>query len=163
MLRLISRNSRLLLALCLAAQSAGVWAALGEPVSSLFATKSMASSRASNAPAPATAPNVPYQIIETALDSGTRVKEYVSPQGRVFAVTWQGPVLPDFSTLLRNHFPAFKQSAERARSNGVRTSTLKLSLDGLVMRSTGRMGAFEGFAYLPALVPVGVVVDDLLQ
>ncbi len=123
-----------------------------------MASTSVASSRAARTP-----PNGSIQLQESLLANGTTVKEYATPQGRVFAVSWRGPVLPDFSALLGTHFPTFRQSAERAREQGVRNSTLALNHGGLVMRSTGRMRAFEGFAYLPALVPDGVVIDELLQ
>ena len=36
-----------------------------------------------------------YFTRDTTLAAGTRVREYVSDSGIVFAVTWEGPMLPD--------------------------------------------------------------------
>lgn len=152
-----------LLAVCLTTQSTSTLAALGEITTVPVAIKSNASSTAPSFTAAGTTPFVSIRTHEALLGSGTTVKEFATPQGRVFAVSWRGPVLPDFSALLGTHFPTFRQNAESVRDKGVRKSTLALNQDGLVMRSTGRMRAFEGFAYLPALVPDGVVIDELLQ
>src|SRR5215475_9542856 len=40
-------------------------------------------------------PLVAYDIHEIQTPSGTVIREYVSAQGKVFAVTWRGPGLPD--------------------------------------------------------------------
>ena len=45
-----------------------------------------------------------YVMRETTLPTGTRVREYVSESGTVFAVTWEGPFLPDLKALLGKYF-----------------------------------------------------------
>ena len=45
-----------------------------------------------------------YDVHQMRIDGGTVVKEYVSPEGRVFAVTWQGPFVPDMQQVLGSYF-----------------------------------------------------------
>ncbi len=104
----------------------------------------------------------PYQTQETVLPNGASVLEFTDLQGIVFAVAWQGPTLPGLRELLGNYFAAFKSATDQARANGQGRSAVNLRLGGLVLRSTGRMRAFEGFAYAPGLVPAGVNIDDVL-
>ena len=97
------------------------------------------------------------------LENGTTVHEYATPAGQVFAVVWRGPVLPDLSALLGGYFAGFKAEAERARSMGQRGAPVHLASDKLVVRSTGRMRGFFGYAYAPDLVPAGLNIHGLLQ
>lgn len=104
-----------------------------------------------------------YTVEETRLENGTSIREYADPTGLVFAVAWQGPVLPDLSALLGNYFNAFKLETDQARLLGRRGAPVDMSRDGLVVRSNGRMRNFFGHAYATDLVPSGVSVKDILQ
>ena len=103
-----------------------------------------------------------YTIQENLLDNGTRVQEFVTPTGVVFAVAWRGPVLPDLKALLGDYLSIFQRHTDSARQAGLRGGPVNLVQAGLVLRSSGRMGDFSGHAYVPALVPVGVNIHDLL-
>jgi hypothetical protein len=108
------------------------------------------------------AQNTNYTTQELQLDSGTLVREYATPAGVVFAVTWRGPVLPDLSALLGNYFSTFKQETDQARTAGKRGAPVNLMRGDLVVRSNGRMRNFFGHAYVPSLIPPGVLINDLL-
>ena len=96
------------------------------------------------------------------LESGTLIQEYASLAGQVFAVTWEGPVLPDLPGLLGSHYGSFKAAAEEARQAGFRGAPVSLVHAGLVLRANGRMGHFFGHAYLPMWLPAGLNIDALL-
>ena len=96
------------------------------------------------------------------LESGTLIQEYASLAGQVFAVTWEGPVLPDLPSLLGSHYGSFKAAAEEARQAGFRGAPVNLVRAGLVLRANGRMGHFFGHAYLPVWLPAGLNIDALL-
>ena len=49
-----------------------------------------------------------YSVHEISRDDGTLIREYVSPAGKVFGVSWKGPSLPDLSQLLGSNFAEFK-------------------------------------------------------
>ena len=103
-----------------------------------------------------------YTQTSTLLDTGTRVTEYATPAGMVFAIAWQGPVLPDLGTLLGSYFSTFKTEAERSRSQRNLGTPLRIETSNLVVRSRGRMRNFSGNAYAPALIPAGLVMTDVL-
>ena len=113
-----------------------------------------------------------YQSVQTAqglkvcaleLNNGTVVKEFVDASGQVFALRWSGPDLPDMSMLLGSYLPVFKASVQAARQAGKRGGSVVVQSGGLVLVSSGVMGAFQGYAYLTALLPPGVDVQALLK
>lgn len=101
------------------------------------------------------------QTIE--LHSGTLVTEFVDTSGTVFAVSWTGPVLPDFGVILGSSVDAFNTQAQTARQAGKRGGTFGFDANGLVVVSAGHMRSFHGFAYLAARVPSGVDIHNLVH
>ena len=89
---------------------------------------------------------------------GVLVTEYVS-QGVVFAVTWNGPVMPDLPSLLADAFPALRAwlDAHPAPPN----RPVRMDTAQLVVHAGGHMRAFKGLAYLPAQVPPGYDITQL--
>ena len=94
--------------------------------------------------------------------TGTVVQEFVNAQQVVFAVVWQGPVLPDLAAFFGDHYVAFQRAAKERRAAGQRGGALLAQQPDLVMVSRGRMGRFQGHAYIPSLVPSGVNIQALL-
>ncbi|HEX4025672.1 MAG TPA: DUF2844 domain-containing protein [Steroidobacteraceae bacterium] len=104
---------------------------------------------------------VQYDMQEITQGAQT-VREYVTRSGQVFAVTWQGPVPPDLRQLLGTYFGRFQEAAAAShRTNPGVHRQLNIVQSDLVVQSSGRLRAFRGLAYLPALVPDGVSVDQL--
>lgn len=89
------------------------------------------------------------------LANGLTVRQYVDASGQVFAVAWDGPVLPDFARLLGPHFAAYQHS-QRQQQRGV-----SIRSADLVLESGGMMRAFGGRAYLPAQVPATLSLQDI--
>lgn len=100
-----------------------------------------------------------YTTRDSTLATGTRVREYISQGGIVFALTWNGPVLPDLKALLGPYFDAMV--AESARMPKAGRSQLTVNLPGVVINSGGRMRAFEGSAWIPAQLPAGFAAEDV--
>jgi hypothetical protein len=80
----------------------------------------------------------------------------VNPQGKVFGISWSGPVMPDLSQLLGPYLGQFQNSpnTKRARRRGA-------SLDDgeLVVEISGHMRAFFGRAYLISQLPAGASAE----
>ena len=148
----------MLLSLALAGGAEEAVAALGQAPSTMIAASGV--KRLAAAPA---AQSGLYVLHETLLENGTRVREYATPSGLVFAVAWRGPVLPDLSALLGDYFISFKAETDQARLIGKRGSPVNLERGDLVVSSSGRMRNFFGHAYAPALIPTGVNIKDVLQ
>jgi hypothetical protein len=99
-----------------------------------------------------------YTLHEIQLPSGTTVREYVSAGGTVFGVAWQGPFMPDLRQLLGSYFPQYVDAASLKQGQ---RGPMTVIQPGLVVRSGGHMRAFSGQAYLPALLPQGVSVEEI--
>ncbi len=100
-----------------------------------------------------------YVVRDTNLTTGTRVREYIAGSGLVFAVTWEGPVLPDLKALLGKYFDAMAAESKRMPRAG--RSHLGVNLPEVVINSGGHMRAFHGSAWIPAQFPAGFSADDV--
>jgi hypothetical protein len=141
------------------------WATLGQTLPSGSATpvtRSTAARVNAAGVSTTTAGTSSYGVRSTTMDSGTVVSEYATPAGLVFAISWQGPTLPDLSALLGNYFPTFQSEAAASRSQRSLGTPLLIQTNGLVVRSRGRMGDFSGQAWAPALIPADVNIADVL-
>ena len=94
-----------------------------------------------------------YTVHEISSAGGMVVKEYVSPGGMVFGVSWQGPAMPNLPNLLGSYFPQFQQAAQ---SSPHRRGPVALHTDQVVVESGGHMRAFRGRAYVPSLIPSAI-------
>lgn len=103
-----------------------------------------------------------YAIAATVLPSGTVVREFVNATDQVFAVSWEGPLLPDLAQLLGPYADEYQQAVQQQRAMGQRGGVVQVQKSQLVVVSRGRMGQFKGHAYVPTLVPVGLNMQALL-
>jgi hypothetical protein len=99
-----------------------------------------------------------YSVHEIETPAGTLVREYVSPTGKVFAVAWRGPKMPDLKQTLGVYF---QQYSDAPRTRPADHKHFSLTLPGLVMQSSAHMRAYAGRAYVPALLPQNVAVTDI--
>jgi hypothetical protein len=99
---------------------------------------------------------------EITLADGSGIKEYVNAAGQVFAVSWRTRLKPNLQTLLGANYAALSEAALE-QPNGVASMKRQQSvrLSNLVVHQGGRINAFAGLAYVPALVPAGVDPDAL--
>ena len=56
-------------------------------------------------------------IHELTAPGKTMIKEYVSPEGKVFTITWSGPFIPNMQQLLGTYFDRFAQAAKAQRES----------------------------------------------
>jgi Protein of unknown function (DUF2844) len=102
--------------------------------------------------------NKAYTVHEIRSPSGTMIREYVSNEGAVFAVAWNGPVMPDLRQILGKYFETYAQTAKIKHAGH---NHLTIQQTGLVVHSGGHIRAFTGHAYVPALLPQGVSVANI--
>lgn len=100
-----------------------------------------------------------YAVHEITTPSGVHVDEYVTADGKVFAVSWQGPFIPDLRQMLGAYYARYAQAASAAHAGGHRH--LRIEQPGLVVESNGRMRAFYGRAWDPALLPQNFTAADI--
>ncbi len=146
------------LALALSASLLGAapaaWAALGQPSSSIAGDgKELAAARRAS-----TAQN--GYTVEELVSGSAVVREYVAPGDVVFAVTWRGTSEPSLSSLLGTYAGEYAaQLAQTPHGRGRRSQ--RVSTDHVVVERWGHMRKLQGRAYVPALVPPRVNVDEL--
>ena len=99
-----------------------------------------------------------YTVHEIQTPTNTVVREYVAPSGKVFAVSWSGPLLPDFRQTLGRYFDDYNSGASAPR---VGRRHLSIERTDLVVNSHGHMRAFYGNAYVPSLLPANFSVADI--
>jgi hypothetical protein len=99
-----------------------------------------------------------YTVEEIQTPEGTAVREYLSPAGKVFAIAWNGPYMPDLQQLFGSYFVAYQEAAKIERSG---RGSLQINRPELVVQSGGHMRAFYGLAYVPQLVPDNVSIEEI--
>jgi uncharacterized protein DUF2844 len=101
-----------------------------------------------------------YKVYQISAANGVVWKEFVSPAGMVFAISWQGPHMPNLERMLGSSLVDLQvamQSSAPRRTRG----PLIIRTDKLVLVSGGHMRAFHGYAYVPGLVPANVSPETL--
>jgi hypothetical protein len=102
-----------------------------------------------------------YTVQEMTAPTGTVVREYVSPAGKVFAVAWRGPFLPDLHQILGASFESFTQAAHAQKGRRPGHGPVVVKQAGLVVVSAGHQRDFFGKAYLTDLLPQGVSTGEI--
>ena len=102
-----------------------------------------------------------YDIHEITDKSKTVVREFVSPDGRVFGVAWQGPFLPSLSQILGSYLQQYHDAVEQEHAKGPGRHPLMIHQSGLVVETSGHMRAYYGRAYVPDLLPQGVAAEEV--
>ena len=136
------------------AGAAPAWAALGGDAASIEADRAQLKGALAVSAAGA------YEVREIATAGGGRVREYLSADGRVFAVSWRGPTIPDLHQLLGAYYARYAQGAGAAsHAGGHRHFAVRQS--DLVVESSGRLRAFAGRAWDPKLLPQDFSAADI--
>jgi len=131
-----------------------VQAVLGESADSVTADRKALSAMRS-----VTTTRATYTVQEVESESVT-VREYISPSGVVFAVTWSGLVNPDLTQLLGSYSGEYQEARRQTpRTPGKRSQQVKTNR--VVVETWGHMRHLQGRAYAPALVPQGVTIDEI--
>lgn len=135
-------------------QGALAYAALGGSPSDFGGAPAVSARRfAAGAAATNGGADAVYTVSQSTLDSGTVVREYSDPAGKVFAVSWRGPTLPDLRTLLGDKFAVMASAAGKRAQAG--HSQLALDQSDVVLVSNGHMRSFAGHAWIPSALPPG--------
>lgn len=106
--------------------------------------------------AAASSPGITMHVITTTY--GTSVREFAGADGKVFAVAWDGPFMPDLHQVLGSYYPRFVQAAAAASGSH---RHLAVSEPDLVVQIHGRMRAYAGRAWVPSMVPQQFSVDEV--
>lgn len=101
-----------------------------------------------------------YRVHELTTAEGSTVREYVSPQGSVFAITWHGRSVPDMDQLLGTYTNNL-QTATPAQTKIQRRRGITVKTGDFVYSNFCHLRTCAGSAYLPKLVPANVSVEAI--
>jgi hypothetical protein len=101
-----------------------------------------------------------YRVHEITQDR-LAVREFVSLDGKVFAIAWKGPAHPDLSSLLGDHFQDYKAAMEGSRSQRHGRAPFSIVKNGLHIQLGGHIRAINGRIWIPSLVPGGFDVNEI--
>ena len=147
------RALRLLLPSVIVALAFPAWASLGDNVTSVEADKAHMKGTLRSV---ATQHYVKHEI---QVPTGQVVREFVSPDGNVFGVAWEGPFQPDLEQVLGSYFDTMKQAVAAQQRHG--HGPVSIETSGFVFQQGGHARNFHGRAYVPAMVPQGVDVTEI--
>lgn len=99
-----------------------------------------------------------YKVHRLTRADGPTVREYVSPEGVVFGVAWQGRSTPDMNQLLGAYVTNL-QTATPAQTRIRHMRGLDVKTSSLVYSNFCRMRVCRGSAYVPKLLPSGVSAE----
>jgi len=102
-----------------------------------------------------------YTVHEMTASAGTTVREYVSPEGKVFGVSWQGPARPDLQQLLGSYYQRASDLVQQQKSQRNGRHPISVSEPDLVVQMGGRQRAFAGRVYVPSLMPSNVTAQEI--
>lgn len=137
-------------ALILIATSMPVWAALGENVSTVSNDVQVLHGQHQMVA------KVGYNLHQITMKDGSVVKEYASPAGTVFGISWQSHFVPNLQQLLGSYLTNYQQGQ---RTQVVRRRGVTIQGDNFVLTSFGHMRSFRGRAYVPGLVPANLTPE----
>ncbi len=100
-----------------------------------------------------------YSVHEIQTAAGLVVHEYVTPNDKVFAVSWRGPGIPDLRQVLGSYYNEFEQAAAATPSRNHHHLTVQTPQ--VVVQSSGRTRAYFGRAWAPALLPQNFSVTEI--
>ncbi len=102
-----------------------------------------------------------YSVDEITTPAGTLVKEFISPAGIVFAVSWRGPAMPNLAQTLGSTYFDMLKTTQKSERGKLGRNHLQLRTPQLVIHAGGHMRLFYGVAYVPSLVPPNVSISNL--
>ena len=131
-----------------------VWATLGESAKSVSSDRKILS-----AVQHAATTRNGYTVQEFTSEANA-VREYVSPSGVVFAVAWNGLSQPDLTSLLGTYVDEYQQALRQTPiQKGKRHSQVKAKR--VIVEKWGHMRNLQGRAYISALIPSGVNINEI--
>jgi|HubBroStandDraft_2_1064218.scaffolds.fasta_scaffold32093_1 hypothetical protein len=102
-----------------------------------------------------------YSVYKITAPGKTDIREYLSGEGKVFGVSWQGPFIPDLQQLLGPYFKKYSDAVQADRAKYVRRRPLNIHEPEVVIETSGHMRSYNGRAYDPQLVPPNVKEGEI--
>jgi Protein of unknown function (DUF2844) len=100
-------------------------------------------------------------IYEIKDPNGTLVREYVSPDGRVFAIAWEGHFVPEMEHFLGALFQQYSTAVHAEHAKHGWRQPLNIHSPTLTFEAGGHMGWYYGRAYVQSNLPNGFPSEEI--
>jgi hypothetical protein len=97
-----------------------------------------------------------YAVHDLQTADGSRLRQYVGADGRVFAVRWDTLYKPDLARLLGSAFAGYARAAQAAAQQGGIRRQFRHEEADLVVQASGHLHVYSGYAYRRSLLPPGL-------
>jgi Protein of unknown function (DUF3443)/Protein of unknown function (DUF2844) len=104
---------------------------------------------------------IAYSVYEISAPGNTHIREYLSGEGKVFGVSWQGAFVPDLQQLLGPYFKKYSDEVQAEKAKYVGRRPLHIHGPELVIETSGHMRSYNGRVYDPQLVPASVTEEEI--
>jgi len=128
------------------------WAALGQPHESVQYDMETMKGKLVTREMPG------YSVEEITRGDGAILREFVSPEGQIFGVAWQGMTMPNLNQILGPSADVFQKATQGAHHRG----PLSVHVGQLVVETGGHMRSFRARAYRLDLLPKGIS-EEMVQ
>lgn len=102
-----------------------------------------------------------YSVHEIRTATSSVVREYVSPSGTVFAISYHGQFLGEGNQLLASYAQQVAPALQSVHKGQHRGGPVTVHLPNVVYHVSGHMRSYTVQAYLPGNVPQGVNLEEL--
>lgn len=102
-----------------------------------------------------------YSVQQIRTPNGVVVREYASPSGNIFGVSWQGPTRPNLRQILGPYFAEFTKAVSPKMRFRLIRGPVRIQTNGLVVEMGGHMRWYVGRAYVQQMIPAGVRQEDI--
>jgi hypothetical protein len=99
-----------------------------------------------------------HSVHELLTSRGSRIREYVSKNGKIFAVTWSGGFRPNLRQLMGAYYNGYIQAT---KGRPVARGPHRVELPGMVVLLGGHGRAFFGKVVLTNDLPSGLRLEDV--
>ncbi|ABF40365.1 hypothetical protein Acid345_1363 [Candidatus Koribacter versatilis Ellin345] len=102
-----------------------------------------------------------YAVHEIRTDSNAVVREYVSPAGKVFGVSYHGPVIGESNSVLGSYSAQLAQAMKSAHNGRHMGGPVIVRVGDVVYEATGHLRSYHVRAYVASAVPQGVATEEI--
>ena len=99
-----------------------------------------------------------HDVHEMATAIGTKVREFVGKDGKVFAVSWSGGWRPNLRDIMGSHYDRF---ITNTRGHRRQRGPARIEIPGMVVFVGGYLRMSFGYVYLPDRFPAGFSPQDI--
>ncbi len=100
-------------------------------------------------------------LVQDISKPGLTIHEYVSTEGKVFAISWIGIRHPDLKELLGGYADEVEYAQRTQQKSSARTSKVAMQSRNVYIEKYGHMRAARGRVILPAMLPDGVDENEI--